>query len=158
MFSNNIAKEYGGAIAEDISEIIFCNNSTVTFTNNNAPFGETVYCGSNSNVTSKGNSTVIFNDVIPKWCTNICLPYTGQGLVKIDSNGIVMCSDQKAFSCLTKSCNCKSLEHLLDGLHSNVVVNLTDKAILSSFIRLQDLRNVLIIGKTILLCFVIDHI
>ena len=149
MFSNNIAKDYGGAIAEDISKIIFCNNSAVTFTHNNAPFGEAVYCGSNSNVTSKGNSNVKFNDIIPKWCTNMCLPYTDQGSVIIDSNGIVMCSDQKAFSCQTESCKCKNLKHLLDGLDNNAVVNLTDKAIklLSSMVFLQNLRNVSIIGK-----------
>ena len=58
-----------------------------------------------------------------------------------------MCSDQKAFSCQTESCNCKSLEHLLDGLDNNAVVNLTDKAILSSIVFLQNLRNVSIIGK-----------
>ena len=99
MFSNNIAKDYGGAItAENLSYITFRNNSTVRFNHNNAPFGETVYCGSNSIVTSKDNSAVIFNDIIPKWCTKMrCLPYTGQGAVTIDSNGIVMCSDQKAF-------------------------------------------------------------
>ena len=151
VFSNNIAKDYGGGItAEDESEIIFCNKSTVTFTHNNAPFGETVYCGGNSNVTSKGNSTAIFNDVIPKWCNNICLPYTGQGVVTIDNNGIVMCSDQKAFLCVTENCNCKTLKHLLDDLHdgaSNVVVNLADKAILSSVVWLEHLRNVSIIGK-----------
>ena len=43
VFSNNIAKDYGGAItAGEESDIIFCNYSTVTFTHNNAPFGETV--------------------------------------------------------------------------------------------------------------------
>ena len=151
VFSNNIAKDYGGAILADYtSEIIFCNNSTVTFTHNNAPFSEAVYCDSNSNVTSKGNSTVIFNDALAKWCTNICIPYTGQGAVTIDSNGIVRCSDQKAFACLTESCNCKSLKHLLDDLHdgaSNVAVNLADKAILSSNAGLYHLRNVSIIGE-----------
>ena len=152
VFSNNIAKDYGGAITvEEESEIIFHNNSTVTFTHNNTLFGDTVYCGSNSIVTSKGNSTVIFNNVIPKWCINmICTPYTGQGAVTIDSNGIVMCSDQKAFTCLSESCNCKSLQHLLHGLHdgaSNVVINLTDKTILSSVFQLRYLRNVSIIGE-----------
>ena len=151
VFSNNIAKDYGGAIAEDKSKMIFCNNSTVKFTDNNAPFGETVHCDSNSNVTSKGNSTVVFNDVIAKWCNNMtCLPYTGQGAVTIDSNGMVICSDQKAFTCLTESCNCKTLKHLLHGLHygaSNVVVNLADRAILSLDVWLRRLRNVSIIGE-----------
>ena len=158
MFSNNIAKDYGGALtAEDKSEIIFNNNCTVTFANNNAPVGETVYCGSNSNVTTKENSTVMFNDVLAKWCTNICLPYTGQGTVTIDSNGIVMCSDQKAFACLSENCNCNDLEHLIyDGLgynNINVVVNIADKAILSSFVWLQYLTNVSIIGQNNLTVF-----
>ena len=131
MFNNNSAKDYSGAVtAVDISEIIFCDNSTITFTHNNAPFGETVYCGSNSNVTAKGNSVVTFNDISPKWCNNICIQNTGQGAVTIDSNGIVSCSDQKAFTCLTESCNCKSLNYLLRGLTrgtSNAIVNLADK-------------------------------
>ena len=152
VFSNNIAKDYGGAItAEDKSEIIFCNNSTVKFTHNNALFGETAYCDSNSKVTSKGNSTVIFKDVIAKWCTNMtCLPYTGQDAVSIDTNGIVWCSDQKAFACLSEDCNCKSFQQSLQDLHdgaSNEVVNLADKAILSSSIDLFYLRNVSIIGE-----------
>ena len=152
VFSNNIAKDYGGAItSEEESEIIFCNNSTVTFTHNNAPFGEIAYCGNNSNLTSKGNSTVMFNDVIAKWCTNMrCLPYTGQGVVTIDSNGIVWCSDQKAFTCLSENCNCKILQHLLRDLKygtSNVVVKLADRAILSSVVWLKYLRNVSIIGE-----------
>ena len=92
VFSNNFAIDYGGAlIAEYNSEIIFSNNSTVIFASNNAPVGETVYCGSNSNVVTKENSTVMFNDVLAKWCTDTCLPHTGQGVVTIDSNGLVMC-------------------------------------------------------------------
>ena len=148
VFSNNIAKDYGGAITiEEESEIIFCNNSTLIFTHNNALFGEAVYCGSNSNVASKGNSTVIFNNVLAKWCTNVCLPYTGHGAVRIDSNGIVMCSDQKAFACLSENCNCKNLQHLLHHSASNVVVNLADKAILSSLVLIVDYQNVTIIGE-----------
>ena len=148
VFSNNIAKDYGGAItAEQESEIIFCNNSTVRFTHNNAAFGETIYCDSTSIVTYKGNSTVIFNDVVAKWCTNMCLPYAGQGAVTIDSNGIVTCSDQKAFACLSENCNCRSLQHLLHGIHSNAIVNLADKAILSEQLLLEKLTNVAIIGR-----------
>ena len=137
----------------DKSEIIFSNNSTVIFANNNAPIGETVYCGSNSNVITKENSTVIFNDALAKWCTNTCLPYTGQGTVTIDSNGIVMCSDQKAFACLSENCYCNDLGELLRVLKSNVVVNITDKAIVSSPVELYYLRNVLIIGQSSLTVF-----
>ena len=154
LFSNNIAKDYGGALlAEDKVEIIFSNNSTVTFTNNNAPVGETVDCGSNSKVTTNESPTVIFNDVLAKWCTNTCLPYTGQGTVTIDSNGLVWCSDQKAFACLSKNCKCNDLGQLLDGVGSNTVVNIADKAILSSYVELIDLTNVSIIGKNNLTVF-----
>ena len=154
VFSNNIAKDYGGALlAEDKVEIIFNNNSTVTFANNNAPVGETVYCGSNSNVITKENSTVIFNDVLAKWCTNTCLPYTGQGTVTIDSNGLVWCSDQKAFACQSENCKCNNLWYLLRGVRSNTVVNIADKAILSSYVLLHYLTNVSIIGQNNLTVF-----
>ena len=154
VFSNNIAKDYGGALlAEDKVEIIFSNNSTVTFTNNNAPVGETVYCGSNSNVITKENSTVMFNDVLAKWCTNICLPYTGQGTVTIDSNGLVWCWDQKAFACQSENCKCNDLWYLLRGVRSNTVVNIADKAILSSYVWLRYLTNISIIGQNNLTVF-----
>ena len=152
VFSNNIAKDYGGAlIAEDESEITFCNNSKVTFTHNSAPFSATVYCGRNCHVTTKDNSTVTFNNVLAKWCTNTCTPYIGEGAVTIDSNGIVRCSDQKAFECLSENYNCKNLEHLLHNLTegtSNVVVNIADKAILSKTVQLEFLTNVSIIGES----------
>ena len=155
VFSNNIAKDYGGALlAEDKVEIIFSNNSTVTFANNNAPVGETVYCVSNSNVTTKENSTVMFNDVLAKWCTNTCLPYTGQGTVTIDSNGLVWCSDQKAFACLSENCKCNNLGQFLHDIGSNSVVNMSDtKALLSSPVRLWSLTNVLITGQNNLTVF-----
>ena len=110
VFSNNIATVYVGAIiAEDESEITFYDNSTVTFTHNSAPFSEIVYCGSNCKVITKNNSNVMFNFVLPKWCTNICTPYNGQGAVIIDSSGVVRCRHQKAFECLRENCNCKNL-------------------------------------------------
>ena len=154
VFSNNNARDYGGAIimiAKERSEIIFTNNSTVTFAYNNAPFGETVYCGSNSYITTKEKSTVLFNGVLPKWCTNmLCLPYSGQGAVTIDSSGMVRCSDQIAFACVSENCNCNSLELLLYNHRrrtSNAVVILTGKAILFSYVYLYDLKNVSIIGQ-----------
>ena len=154
VFSNNIAKDYGGALlAEDKVEIIFNNNSTVTFANNNAPVGETVYCGINSKVTTKENFAVIFNDVLAKWCTDTCLPYTGQGTVTIDSNGLVWCSDQKAFACQSENCKCNNLGQLLHGVRNNTVVNIADKAILSSYVQLLYLRNISIIGQNNLTVF-----
>ena len=147
VFSNNIA-EYGGAmLANDHSQtkVIFSDNSAVTFTNNKATFGETVY---SRNIRANGKPTVTFNDLSPKWCNNICLPYTGQGdVVTIDSNGIVWCSDQKSFICLSMKCYCNKLEHLLDGLESNALVNITDNATLSTVVKLEKLNNISIIGN-----------
>ena len=149
VFSKNIA-EYGGAVlANNHSQIdiIFSDNSAVTFTNNKATFGETVFSRNNFKVIANGSSTVTFNNLSAKWCNNTCLPYTGQGdFVTIDSNGIVWCSDQKSFICLSMKCYCNKLEHLLDGLKNNTLVNITDSATLSSVIELAYLNNISIIG------------
>ena len=148
-FRNNVA-EYGGAVyAEDQSDIIFSDYSTMTFTNNSAAFGATTFSDANSKIIATGNSTVIFNDHSPKWCNNTCLPYTGQGdVVTIDSNGIVWCSDQKAFVCESKECDCDKLEDLLNGLeyNYNILVNITNTVTLSSVITLKYHNNILIIG------------
>ena len=147
LFRNNIA-EYGGAVfASDYSQIdiIFSDNSAVTFANNKATLGETVISG--SKVIAIGNSTVTFNDLSPKWCNNTCLSYTGQDdVVTIDSNGIVWCSDQEAFICLSMKCYCNKLDDLLGNLKSNALVNITDTVTLSSVIELKDLNNISVIG------------
>jgi len=99
-FSNNIATDSDGAIyAEDQSDITFDDNSTVTFTIKKSTFSVSVYSYNNSKIMVKGNSTIIFNDLLPKlWCANTCLPYTVQNdVMTIDSTGTVLCSDQKAF-------------------------------------------------------------
>ena len=149
VFRNNIA-EYGGAVFASghfQTDIIFSDNSAVTFTNNKASFGETVFSSNDSKVIANGNSTVTFNDLSAKWCNNTCLPYTGQGgVVTIDSNGIVWCSNQKSFICLSMKCYCNKLEDLLDGLKSNASVNITDNVTLSSFIELKALNNISVIG------------
>ena len=145
VFRNNIA-EYGGAMfARD--DIIFSDNSAVTFTSNKATFGETVFSSNDPKIKAIGNSTVTFNDLSAKWCNNTCLPYTGQGdVVTIDSNGIVWCSDQKSFICLSMKCYCNNLECLLGGLKNNTLVNITDTVTLSTVIELEYLSNISIIG------------
>ena len=145
-FRSNIAENGGAIFADGHCDIILSDNSTVTFTNN-AKFVAAVF-SKNSKIIAIGNSTVIFNNLTVKWCDNTCLPYTGQDhVVTIDSNGIVWCSDQKAFICVSKNCYCNKLEDLLDGLNkSNTVVNITDTVTLSSPIELENLNNVSIIG------------
>ena len=144
IFNNNTADVLGGAISTvDYCDVIFSDNSTAIFANNNAALATTVY--SNNSIIAKGNCTVIFNDHLVKWCNNTCLPYRGYG-VKIDSNGVVWCSNQKAFICSGENCYCKTLENLLDNLTSNITVNITNNVTLSSVITLKNLKNISIIG------------
>ena len=128
--------------------IIFSGRCTVTFTSNNAPLGETVYCGINSNVTTRGYPTVLFNGVLAKWCANRCLPYTSEGAVIIDSSGIALCSDPKAFACISRSCYCKYVtQYIVKPGVSNAVIKIADKAVLSNDVLLWALTNVSIIGQ-----------
>ena len=149
IFVNNIVRHHGGAIifAEDHSDISFSDNSVVTFNNNKTTSGAIVYSFANSKIISTGNSSVIINDLPAKWCTNACLPYTSQSndIVLISSEGLVWCSNQKSFVCQSEKCYCKNLEEILVGSDSNAFT-ITDKVLLSSFISLQYLNNVLIVG------------
>ena len=138
VFRNNIA-DYGGAVFAEIkSDITFSNSSKIIFTSNRATFGATVYSNGNSKIITKQNSTITFDDHSAKWCTNTCLPYTGQSdVVTIDGNGIVWCSNQKAFICLSIKCHCKKLEDTLNNT-SNEIVNITENVMtLSSFYQLN---------------------
>ena len=146
IFSNNNAK-YGAAILVEIHVVMhFIDNCSVAFTNNKATFGATVFSSGNSKIKAIGQYNVSFNDISAKWCKNTCLPYNGEGDVTIDSNGIIWCSDPKAFVCLSKKCYCKKMEDLLDGLESNKSVNITDAVTLSSAVDLYNLSNISIIG------------
>ena len=154
-FRNNIA-DYGGTIFAEIdSDITFSDNSKIIFTTNRATFGATVYSNSNSKITTKENSTIIFDDHSAKWCANTCFPHTGQsGVVTIDGNGLVWCSNQKAFTCLSIKCNCKSLEDTLNNV-SNGTVNITENVMtLSSFYQLNLTSHFLLIGhkNTTIIC------
>jgi len=115
MFNNNNAKDSDRIIyAEYRSDITFDDNSTVTFTISKITFGELIHSYINSKIIVKGNSTIIFNDLLPKWCANTCVQYNGQNdVVKIDINGIVLCSNQKAFMCISENCHCNKLEEVL---------------------------------------------
>ena len=151
MFGNNIAV-YGGAVFAEIhSDVVFSDNSTVKFTENKATFGATIYSNGNSKILVKEDSIIMFDDVSAKWCKNTCLPYTGQSdVVTIDGNGIIWCSNQEAFLCLSIQCCCKNLEDLLINTKNvgiNRVVNITDKVmILSSVITIKNHFYTTIIG------------
>ena len=140
IFRNNIA-DYGGAVFAEInSNITFSDNSTIIFTTNRATFGATVYSNINTKIIARYNFTIIFDDHSAKWCNNICLPYTGQSdVVTIDGDGMVWCSNQKAFVCLSVKCYCKNLEDSLNHFKFgyNEVVNITEEVmILSSVYKL----------------------
>ena len=148
VFSNNIAKNDGGAIFSN-SDVVFSDNCTVKFTDNNAMDGASVY--SYSKVMALENSTILFNDHVIKWCNSTCIPYRERHSISwdaiiINSNGVVWCSNQKSLICSHIKCYCKSLEHLLDGLTNNAIVNITDNVKLTSIITLRNLENISIIG------------
>ena len=148
VFRNNIA-DYGGAIMTRLeSTVTFSNDSTIKFIHNRASFGATAYLTSKSNITAKQNPTVMFDNILAKWCNNSCLHYTGQrDAVVIDGNGIVWCSNQNNYNCLTETCSCNKLE---DALNTNItnIVNITDKVMtLSSAIKVNYYQqNISIIG------------
>ena len=144
-FRNNIA-DYGGAISAEISSNInFSDNSTVVFTKNKATIGATTYLNGNSKIIAKGNSTVKFDNILARWCSNTCLPYTDA--VTIDSNGIVWCSNQETFVCLSINCYCKNLEDLFSDVKNHTVIDIKDKVMkLSSVINLGQVDNTSIIG------------
>ena len=64
----------------------------------------------------------------------------------IDTGGIVRCSDQKAFQCLSMNCYCEKLEDLLVDIKSDTEVNIKDKATFSSIIVLKHYDNISIVG------------
>ena len=157
IFHNNVADHRGGAIfTENYNVIRFCDNSTVIFNKNKAKFGATVHSTANSKIMATGDFTVIVNGLQAKWCTNACMPYTGQSndAILIDSNSVVWCSNKKAFVCLSKKCHCMRLEDIMVTTTKVLITNVTDKVVLSSAISLNYLENISIIGnnKLIVLC------
>ena len=117
--------------------------------NNNLTISAKILCLHNSTIKVKGHSSIIFKDCIVKWCANVCLPYPGEAdAVVIDDNGIVWCSNQKAFNCLSHQCynNCKNLKQKLNNVKNNKVANITENVVvLSSVIELNS-SDVLITG------------
>ena len=147
VFKNNVVDNGATVVLIKNTSITFGGDSEVKFINNNAKVGTTVYA-IESKIIVKGNPTVKINDISNKWCNNTCIPYIDRDVITIDGNGIVWCYDQGAFVCLSKKCNCKKLEDILNGIKRNTVVNLTDKVILSDNVHLErsQCKNIVIIG------------
>ena len=138
-------------LADIDTSITFSDNSIVAFSRNKATFGATTYSNGNSKIITKANSTIVFDDILARWCNNTCLAYTGQSdTVTVDNDGIVWCSNQEAFVCLSIKCYCKNLEELLGVVKSYTVINITDRVMtlssVSSVKPLQDINKISIIG------------
>ena len=146
VFSNNIAAGHGAAVyAITHSDITFDDNSKITLTNNKATDGTTVYSKTNSKVMTKGDSSVVFNDVSAKWCNNTCLHHysSESNVITIDSNGIVRCSYQEGFICQKQICQCDEFNR---DFENNSVINITNAVILSSNVSFNKLTNISLIG------------
>ena len=149
VFSNNTA-DYGGAMLANYQcKITFDNNATVFFNNNTAKTrGATIYCTYDSEVTAKGNFSVMFNNLPARWCSNICLPYSGgSDAVIVDSNGIVWCNNPNTFNLISNKYYCRNLRDILASANDNQLINITDNVlVLSSVINLNNSNNISIIG------------
>ena len=157
IFTNNTAEWYGGAISTaGYCDIIFHDNSTVMLTNNRARVHGTVY--SYASIMVIGNSTIMLNGHLARWCNKRCLPikYYRWPFIKIESNGDIWCGHeiQESFICLSKKhCHCKELEDLLNDLQNNTIVTITGSVTLSSVIEISDLENISIIGHNNITAF-----
>ena len=162
VFSNGSSAKCDRTLYPDYKSYIMCTgNSTEVSSNYEGPMlfnnsTATIFCFHNSKIIVKEHSSVIFNEVSAKWCMNICLPYPGEtDAVVIDSNGIVWCSNVKAFRCLSDKCYCKDLSKKFEDVKNNHVINITDEVVvLSSVIHINS-HNVSIIGHNnpTVICF-----
>ena len=150
---------YGGAVVtKGNSFIIFLDNSSVAFAKNKAKFGANIYSFNDCKIVATEDSRVTFNGFLATWCANGCLPFTGQDndFVIIDSNGIVWCNNNKAFTCHGKKCHCKKLEDILVTTAKVSTTHIEDRVLLlSSFIILNNFESISIIGynkRTAVLC------
>ena len=124
VFSNNTA-EYGGAMMINYQcGIAFDNNAVVFFNNNTAKTrGATIYSTHESEITAKGNFSVIFNNLPARWCSNICLPYSGgSDAVIVDSNGIVWCNNLNTFNLISNKYYCRNLKDILASAKDNQLI------------------------------------
>ena len=166
-FTSNNAEKDGGAICiykfvrgiHYRRTINFEDNSITEFINNNAnQYGGTIY-SEGAKIITNGNFSVVFNDQLAKWCDNTCLQYTGEADVIIDRTGKVWCSDQTAFACKGRNCYCRNIGNIISNAKNYTsldTVTISDKAILSSTIKLEFLQNIIIMGLNNLTVFCID--
>ena len=152
---------YGSSLTKYYPNTInFEDNSITEFINNNANrYGGTIYNKGAKIIITNGNFHVVFNDQLAKWCDNTCLQYTGEADVIIDRTGIVWCSDQTAFACTGKNCYCRDIGNIISNAKNYASldnVTISDKAVLSSTIKLEFLQNIIIMGLNNPTVFCVD--
>ena len=157
VFSNNIADDSGGAILTDHQcEMTFDNSSVLVFKNNTATLGAAIFSFQDSNTTVKGHSNLVFNGLSAKWCAGMCLPYPGESdAIAVDTDGVVWCSNQKAFICLSDKCYCKSLEDRLHNasISDNQIVHITDRVVtLSTIFELNFIITIIGHNNPVVIC------
>ena len=148
VFSNNTVYQIGTIVAQINCSITFDDDAAITFS---MKFGVTVFSDGSSKIKAQGNFSVMFNDHSAKWCNNTCLPYDGHfDSTAIDSDGIVLCNNQRGIYCVSDKCNCKQLEDILNNasINSNpyLHVNISDNVVLLSSLVLLDNADILIMG------------
>ena len=149
----NVLKDSNAILAMNYAKIIFNGNCTVSFTINKSIIGimvNLISISKNSDITAHGNFNVTFNHQSAKWCTNTCLPYSGDDKydVRIDNTGMIWCNNLHRFICQSKNCQCKNFEDEISNITNNSVVTLSDKVILSSTINLSNFQNISIVGRS----------
>ena len=120
----------------------------MTFNDNNATIGATIFSSRGSTIISQDNTNLFFNDLPARWCYNKCLPYTRQGdFVTVDNTGLAWCSNQNLLFCVSCRCYCKDLENILQTNRHNLV-NISDNVVVlsSSFFVSKTARIISIIG------------
>ena len=160
VLSNNIKCSYSDCKSARICK----RGSSTEFTYNAANYNRnilskiniatittTIFCTRNSKIIVKGHSSIIFKDILVKWCTGVCLPYPAAGetdAVVIDNNGIVWCNNLKAFNCLTEKCynNCQDVKNVLGSITNNQLINITDEIFVLSSVIYINAHNISIIG------------
>ena len=99
----------------------------------------------------------MFNNLPARWCSNICLPYSGgSDAVIVDNNGIVWCNNQSTFNLIGHKYYCRNLRDILARAKDNQLINITDKVLLlSSVINLNNYNNISIICRNnpTVICF-----
>ena len=148
LLNYNSAKEQGGAIISNMSDVLFTQNAQIAFNGNIAKIGNSIFSSNNSTVTIDKNSAVKFNKNFARWSSGELYLNRGYDII-VDTNGTVTCNRKGMFPvCIDEICFCKDIDHALANLtmSNNVLISLTTDVTLSSVVTLKHLENFTIVG------------